>query len=69
MNCSDAPADCAAGTDCWFVFGPFRSYCAATCTDVSQCGAYGAGACCRLPGPQAMENVCLTAEVCDGGGV
>lgn len=67
-NCTDAPSECIAGTNCWFVFGPFRSYCAATCTDVAQCGAYGAGACCRLPGPQAMENVCLTAEVCDGGG-
>ena len=26
---------------CWFVFGPFKSFCGAMCTDDSQCGAYG----------------------------
>lgn len=66
-DCGMAPNDCGPGMMCWFVFGPFRNYCAATCTDVAQCGAYGPGACCRLPGPQAMENVCLTSTVCDGG--
>jgi hypothetical protein len=66
-ECGTAPASCGPGLMCWFVFGPFRDYCAGTCTDASQCGAYGAGACCRLPGPQAMENVCLRAEHCDGG--
>lgn len=67
-DCSMEPSGCIANTTCWFVFGPFKSFCAATCTDVGECSAYGAGACCRLPGPQAMENVCLTASVCDGGG-
>lgn len=66
-DCGLAPNDCGQGMTCWFVFGPFKNYCAATCTDVAQCGAYGPGACCRLPGPQAMENVCLTSAVCDGG--
>lgn len=66
-ECGGNPAGCGAGMMCWFVFGPFRDYCAGTCIDASTCGAYGAGACCKLPGPQAMENVCLRAEHCDGG--
>lgn len=66
-DCGMTPGDCGPGLMCWFVFGPFRNYCATTCTDVAQCGAYGPGACCRLPGPQAMENVCLTSTVCDAG--
>ncbi|MBL8923500.1 MAG: hypothetical protein JNJ54_31895 [Myxococcaceae bacterium] len=66
-DCGMAPASCGPGMMCWFVFGPFRNYCAGTCTDAAECGGYGAGACCRLPGPQAMENVCLRADHCDAG--
>lgn len=65
--CDGRYTDCRAGLECWFVFGPFKSYCAALCNDVSQCGAYGANACCKVPGPQVMTPVCLPEVACDGG--
>lgn len=68
-SCDQAATSCQPGTNCWFVFGPYRSFCAAQCSDVSQCGDYGPGACCQLPGPQVTIPVCLTrdAGVCDAG--
>lgn len=65
--CDGRFTDCRPGLECWFVFGPFKSYCAALCADVSQCGAYGANACCKIPGPQVMTPVCLPEIACDGG--
>lgn len=69
QSCDGEPMSCEPGLDCWFVFGPFKSFCAALCTDASECGAYGPGACCVVPGPQVMDPVCLPADagVCDGG--
>ena len=68
-SCDGDPMSCQPGLACWFVFGPFKSFCAATCTSVSDCGAYGPGACCQLPGPQVTIPVCLPrdAGVCDAG--
>lgn len=65
--CDGRYTDCRPGLDCWFVFGPFKSYCAALCTDVTECGAYGANACCKVPGPQVMTPVCLPEIACDAG--
>jgi hypothetical protein len=65
--CDGRYEDCRPGLDCWLVFGPFKSYCAALCTDVSECGAYGVNACCKVPGPQVMTPVCLPEIACDGG--
>lgn len=67
--CDSAPQLCQPGLVCWFVLGPFRSVCSGTCTASTDCGAYGAGACCKLPGPQATMPVCLPfdAGVCDAG--
>ncbi len=61
--------DPSSSLSCWFVFGPYTNFCAGFCTDASECGAYGAGACCRLPGPQVTTPVCLPAGigVCDAG--
>lgn len=67
-NTGSDGASCESGLSCWFVFGPFKSYCAATCTDVAECGAaYGANACCKVPGPQVTLTVCLPQEACDAG--
>jgi hypothetical protein len=68
-SCDVDPTACQPGLACWFVFGPFKNFCAARCTDSSECGAYGAGACCTLPGPQVTTPVCLPfdAGVCDAG--
>lgn len=68
-SCDEQPADCdpTRNLSCWFVFGPYRSYCGGSCTDVAECGAYGAGACCKLPGPQVTQPVCLPEIACDGG--
>lgn len=66
-ECDGRFQDCAPGLDCWFVFGPFKSYCSAICFDASQCGAYGPNACCRVPGPQVMTPVCLPEIACDAG--
>ena len=65
--CEDPLRSCAPGLNCWFVFGPFHSWCGATCTDVSECGASGPGACCKLPGPQVSVTVCLPEAACDAG--
>lgn len=67
--CQEAPLSCEPPMECWFVFGPYTSFCASTCRDDSDCGAYGVGACCKLPGPQVSEPVCLPfdAGVCDAG--
>ncbi|MFZ5441300.1 MAG: hypothetical protein ACOZQL_14930 [Myxococcota bacterium] len=68
-SCDERPGDCdpRLNLSCWFVFGPYKSYCGAACTDVSECGAYGAGACCKLPGPQVTQTVCLPEIACDAG--
>lgn len=66
-SCDATPNECAPGLSCWFVFGPFHSFCGAQCTDVSECGAYGPDACCKRPGPQVTVNVCLPVDGCDGG--
>ena len=66
-SCDATPNECAPGLSCWFVFGPFHSFCGAQCTDVSECGAYGPDACCKRPGPQVTINVCLPVDGCDGG--
>lgn len=68
-SCDREPLSCAPGTDCWLVYGPFTSFCGAICSGVHDCGAYGAGACCQVPGPQVTLPVCLPrdAGVCDGG--
>ncbi|MFT3709922.1 MAG: hypothetical protein QM817_20010 [Archangium sp.] len=66
-SCDGRYQDCAPGLDCWLVFGPFKNYCAAICADVSECGAYGPNACCKVPGPQVMTPVCLPEIACDAG--
>ena len=68
-ECESAPAACdpTLGLRCWFVFGPYRYWCGGDCSDVSECGAYGAGACCKVPGPQVSQAVCLPADACDAG--
>lgn len=69
VSCDGAPQSCEPPMACWFVFGPYKSFCGGTCNDDSECGAYGAGACCTLPGPQVTQPVCLPfdAGVCDAG--
>ncbi|MDP1829599.1 MAG: hypothetical protein Q8L48_40405 [Archangium sp.] len=68
-SCDAQPQGCEPGLACWFVFGPYKNFCAGFCGSDSECGAYGAGACCKLPGPQVTTPVCLPfdAGVCDAG--
>ena len=68
-SCDREPQSCAPGMQCWLVFGPFQNFCAATCSDARECGAYGPDACCQVPGPQVTIPVCLPkdAGVCDAG--
>lgn len=66
-SCDGRFSDCRSDLACWFVFGPYKSWCGALCTDVSQCGEYGPNACCKVPGPQVMDPVCLPEPACDGG--
>lgn len=68
-SCDQNAQGCEPGLSCWFVFGPYTNFCAATCADSSQCGAYGVGACCTLPGPQVSTPVCLPFDAgrCDAG--
>ena len=68
-SCDLEPQGCQPGMSCWLVFGPFKSFCGAICTNDSECGAYGPGACCKLPGPQVTTPVCLPVDagICDAG--
>lgn len=68
-SCDANLTACQPGLSCWFVFGPYTNFCAGRCNDASECGAYGAGACCRVPGPQVTTPVCLpyNSGVCDAG--
>ena len=68
-SCDLDPQGCQTGLSCWFVFGPFKNFCAGLCASDSECGAYGPGACCKLPGPPVTIPVCLPVDagVCDAG--
>lgn len=67
VPCDGRFSDCRPELACWFVFGPYKSWCGALCTDVSQCGDYGPNASCKVPGPQVMDPVCLPEAACDAG--
>lgn len=68
-GCDGMFQSCEPPMQCWFVFGPFKSFCGDFCTSDSDCGAYGVGSCCTLPGPQVTTPVCLPrdAGICDAG--
>lgn len=68
-DCDGRFADCRSPLQCTMVFPwtPVSFTCSSVCTDVAECGAYGAGACCRTPNPQSFMNQCLPARFCDGG--
>lgn len=68
-DCESRFGDCEPALQCTMIFPwtPVSFTCSGTCADVSQCGAYGAGACCRVPNPQSFMSQCLPERFCDGG--
>ena len=60
-ECGMVPAICAQGLECWqLAIESFVFICTEACTDASECTAdYGAGACCKRPGIQTIETVCI----------
>ncbi|HEV8324016.1 MAG TPA: hypothetical protein VG389_20535 [Myxococcota bacterium] len=61
---SGRDCQCMAGLECWYVVIETSQVnnhfiCTAPCTNAAQCQlAYGAGACCIIPGPQTVTSVC-----------
>lgn len=66
-DCQGRYSDCPLPLQCVMILPPFAFACTDVCMSVSECGAYGAGACCRVPNPQEFRSMCLPARFCDGG--
>lgn len=66
-DCQGRYGDCTMPLQCVMILPPFAFTCTDVCMDVSECGAYGVGACCRVPNPQEFRNMCLPSRFCDGG--
>ena len=68
-DCSGDADTCSAGLDCWglvdFDGGATQVRCSRGCTVVDDCpaDAWGAGACCAIPGPQTFTMVCIPSGV------
>ncbi len=59
--CDQFPSGCSAPNECWLLIGPNRAICTRVCTTPTDCGEFGPGACCQLPGPQVTTPVCVPA--------
>lgn len=69
-DCDRDPGGCSPPDECWLLVGPpTRAICTRLCRIAAECGAFGPGACCELPGPQVVTPVCLPAGkgACPGG--
>jgi hypothetical protein len=66
-DCQGRFSDCQLPLQCVMILPPFAFTCTDVCANVTECGAYGAQACCRVPNPQEFRSMCLPARFCDGG--
>lgn len=58
-ECNDQPPFCADGLECWGLMTTGIFLCTESCSDASECTEYGPMACCKRPGIQTIQTVCM----------
>lgn len=61
--CDARPSGCGPLDECWLLIGPNRAICTRLCPSALDCGAFGPGACCLIPGPQVTTPTCVPAGI------